>query len=253
MRVGEIMILGRSKNRFKGLEKRLGYSFRKKSLLETALCHRSFRFESHGVDSDNQRLEFLGDAVLGLVAAARIYDLFEDSDEGALTRLRSRITSGKALAILGREIDLGQEIRIGKGEEQTGGRGRASNIADAVEAIIGAAYIDGGLKAAERIFSKVFMPKLDEFGEDMWAENPKGKLQAVSQRRWGCGPEYRVAGESGPPHARRFSMEVSVDGSVLGRGEGGSKQSAEVRAATSALQSIAHGPESDASADEDRT
>ena len=228
----------RKKGRYAPLEKVIGYVFRDKSLLETALMHRSFRFENSGIESDNQRLEFLGDAVLGLVAAADIYGDFDDGDEGVLTRMRSGVTSGKALSKIAQGIDLGAQLSLGKGEEASGGRTRASNLADGLEAVVGAAYLDGGLGASEKIYRKLLRPELEASSSDEWAENPKGKLQELSQRRWRRSPEYRSQAEAGPPHARVFTIAVFIDGKEAGRAKGKSKQQAEVRAARAALKTL---------------
>lgn len=204
-----------------------------------ALTHRSFRFESEGVEMDNQRLEFLGDAILGMIAAVHLYRVLEESDEGVLTRLRSRLTSGKMLARIAESVELGAELDIGKGEERTGGRSRPSNLADALEAVLGAVYLDGGLKAAEKVFAKLFLPVLHEYRLDAWHDNPKGRLQEFSQQKWHVAPRYRVVRESGPSHKRSFVVDVVLNGAVAGRGEGTSKRAAEMNAALSAMKSIA--------------
>ena len=145
----------RKKNPYKDLESRLGYSFKDRTLLRMALTHRSFRFETAGVEEDNQRLEFLGDAVLGCIAAAHVYGSLDEGDEGTMTRLRSQVTSGRALARIAKRLELSDELMVGVGEERSGGRKRSSALADALEAVIGAAYLDGGLRAAEKIFDEI--------------------------------------------------------------------------------------------------
>jgi len=229
----------RKKNPHARLEKDLGYRFKNPELLENALMHRSFRFENRATKHDNQRLEFLGDAVLGLVAADQIYSAYEDGDEGTLTHLRSLITSGKALARIANRINLGEELVLGKGESQSGGRRRESNLADALEAVIGAAYLDGGMKAAIKIFTKLFAPELTGVNESCWTDNPKGRLQELSQRMWHFNPQYRQISEKGPSHAREFVVEVIVNGDPLGTGKGPSKRLAETEAAKLALQRLA--------------
>jgi ribonuclease III len=223
-------------NPYRDLEKVLGYRFRSKECLAQAFLHRSFRFEN-GTDAgvDNQRLEFLGDAVLGLISAAFLFEHFPDRDEGFLTAARSRLTSGAALTRLAKRIDLGQRLKLGKGEEQTGGRQRPSNLADTLEAILGAAFQDGGLKAADAIFRHLFVPHL-ETGADTEADaNPKGRLQQICQQRWKMSPGYRLISEDGPRHAREFRVEVHADGHILGQGQGASKRAAETAAAQEAL------------------
>lgn len=228
----------RRKNPYSGLEKALGYRFRKKDLLETALTHPSYRFENESIEEDNQRLEFLGDAVLDFLTGAYLYDTLDAAREGVLTTLRSRVTSGKALARLARDIGLGAHLRVGRGEEASGGRGRSSNLADALEAVVGASYIDSGVKGPQKIFTNLFLGVIDELEADTWKENPKGKLQEVSQSRWKANPAYKVVGREGPAHAVRFTVEAVVSGRVLGRGTDSTKQKAEFRAAMQALREL---------------
>jgi ribonuclease-3 len=232
------ILLGVEKSPYAELERRMGYHFRRLDWLEQALTHRSFRFERPGVTADNQRLEFLGDAVLGLLTAAHLFHEFADQDEGGLTELRSRVTSGKALTRCARELKLGLHLRIGKGEEKSGGRHRASNLADALEAIMGAAYLDGGWVACEKIFAAVFAPLIAALGQDVWAENPKGQLQEYCQRRWRAGPQYRTVRREGPAHAAVFTAEVTQGGNVYGVGRGSNKQEAETQAAVDALRRL---------------
>lgn len=226
-------------NPYRDLEKSLGYTFRSKERLSRAFLHRSFRFENGGdAGDDNQRLEFLGDAVLGLVAASCLFAKFPDKDEGLLTSMRSRLTSGAALARLAHKIDLGSRLKLGKGEEQTGGRQRPSNLADTLEAILGAAFLDGGLKAAEAIFHHLFVPHL-ELGDDAETEaNPKGRLQQICQQRWKTSPFYAILSEEGPRHAREYLVEVRLGERELGKGSGASKRAAETAAALEALSKM---------------
>ena len=226
-------------NPYRDLEKEIGYSFRKRELIAAALTHRSYRFENHGVEFDNQRLEFLGDAVLGLVSAAHLYDKFVDADEGTLTHLRSSVANGKALAKVARRIRLGERLMLGKGEERSGGRNRDSNLADVLESVIGAVYVDGGFKAADKMIRKLIIPELDENRGDVWEQNPKGKLQEIAQRTWHCSPHYRSVGERGPSHARLFTVEVLLNDVAMGRGRGTSKREAETRAAIAAIEKLA--------------
>ncbi len=226
------------KNEYKDLEKRLGYRFRDKTLLETALLHRSYRYENDDVYTDNQRLEFLGDAVLGFLTADHLYERYPDDDEGVLTSFRSQVTSGKALADLASSIDLGEHLKIGKGEEGSGGRTRASNLADALESILGAAFLDGGKKAADKIFKKLLMPCVDSLSGDVWADNPKGKLQDYTQRKMKSSPKYSIVGREGPPHATVFTVEATLTNGDCSRGTGGNKQEAETEAAKKMLENI---------------
>lgn len=236
------MLLGlRKPNPYRELEKRLGYKFGARELLEMALLHRSYRYETKDVIADNQRLEFLGDAVAGFLVAAQLYRMNREGDEGTLTELRSRVTSGKALAAVAREIGLGEFIKLGKGEERGGGRQRETLLADGLEAVIGAAYLDGGVKAAEKIVVKLLMPLFGEVPGEEWEENPKGKLQELSQRMYGRGPEYRCVLEEGPAHQKHFSIEAIVGGAKLGVGEGSSKRAAETLAAAAAVRKLMAG------------
>lgn len=232
-------------NPYRDLERALGYRFKRRELLETALTHRSYRYETSDVEMDNQRLEFLGDAALGLAAAAYLYARDPEASEGPLTAARSSMTNGKALAGVGRELDLGLYMRIGKGEEGSGGRTRDSNLADAVESVLGAAYLDGGMRAVGRIFDALFVPRIDHAPGVPEEHNPKGGLQEWVQRERRNGPEYRIVDQCGPAHAREYTVEVAVDGRVLGRGTGSSKRAAESRAAAHALQHVREPVEED--------
>ena len=232
-------MFGRTRNPYRDLEKELGYSFRRREKLTAALTHRSHRFENKGIDYDNQRLEFLGDAVLGLVSAAYLYEKNPTADEGTLTHLRSTIASGKALARVARRMKLGDQLLLGKGEEHCGGRQRESTLADALESVIGAVYLDGGMKAAEKTIRRLIFPELESRHTDAWEENPKGRLQEISQRLWQCSPRYRTAAEGGPSHAKSVVIEVFVNGVPAGRGRGASKREAEAKAAADALEKLA--------------
>ncbi|MEI6563378.1 MAG: ribonuclease III [bacterium] len=233
------MLLGlRKPNPYRELEKRLGYKFDHRELLEMALLHRSFRFETRDIAADNQRLEFLGDAVAGFLVAAHLYRQHSDRDEGALTEMRSRVTSGKAMAGVAREIGLGDFMRLGKGEEMAGGRLRETLLADGLEAVIGAAYLDGGVKAAEKVVAKLLIPLTGDKSSEVWGDNPKGKLQELSQGLYGRGPEYRCISEKGPAHQKLFVIEAIVGGARLGQGTGSSKRAAETEAAIVAVRKL---------------
>ena len=231
-------MLERLKSPWAKLEKRLGYRFRRRELLTTALTHRSYRFENEGVKEDNQRLEYLGDAVLNLVSALHLFRKFSDRDEGFLTAIRSCVTSSDALAEVARSVGLGEFLRLGKGEERTGGRSRNSILADAFEAVLGAAFLDGGLPAVEKIYRRLFGRLVEKAGTNVWSENPKGLLQEIAQRKWRCSPEYRLVSREGPGHAAVFTVHVLVGGKVKGIGRGRNKQAAEKQAALQALHSL---------------
>lgn len=224
------------KNTYRELETSIGYRFRRRTWIEAALTHPSYRHENDQVATDNQRLEFLGDAVLGLAVAAHLYETRPDLNEGEMTKLRSRFTNTRALAVVAASISLGRFLRLGRGETAAGGHLRDSILADALEAVIGAAYLDGDLKAVQKIFRMLFIPALQENLSAAWRDNPKGCLQEWAQQHAQTNPRYHVVSQSGPAHAMVFIMEVCIGRVLVGRGEGTSKQAAEVAAAADALQ-----------------
>ena len=228
------------KNPYKTLERALGYSFRKRKRLKHALTHRSFRYEQDGVEDDNQRLEFLGDAALGFVTAAYLYSQYPHMQEGELTMLRSRATSGNPLAEFARQCDLGSFLMLGRGEGQSGGHERRSNLTDAMEAVIGAAYQDGGIKAVQRIFARVIVPYIEELRPSYADDNPKGHLQEIVQGRWKVSPHYKVISEDGPSHRKLYTIEVHLNNRVFGSGQGTNKRVAQMEAARKALMEIEH-------------
>jgi len=224
-------------NNYRELEKSIGYRFKRKGHLEDALTHPSHRHENRAVERDNQRLEFLGDAVLDLLLAEHLYRTL-DLDEGAMTQLRSNLCCTTTLAKLARSINLGGWMILGRGEAASHGAERDSNLADALEAVIGAAYIDGGMRAALKIFRTLFLPLLVNCSEAE-SSNPKGALQEFCQKRGQSAPTYRTVSEHGPAHARRFLVEVEVDGRVLAQAEASRKSRAEQQAASKALAMFA--------------
>lgn len=224
---------------FPGLEKRIRYRFRRKHLLEAALTHPSFRYENAETVVDNQRLEFLGDAVLGLLAADRLMAQHPDADEGGLTQLKSSLTSGVALAAAGRSLGLGDCLRLGKGETASGGADRDSNLEDALEALLGAVWLDGGLKAARKFFERHIFQSLGETATLL--DNPKGRLQEYAQKKGYAIPDYQILEQSGPDHARHYCVEVTVSTHAF-RGEGASRREAEKRAAQKAVLSMVPAP-----------
>lgn len=219
------------KGDFTELEHKIGYGFKDKAMLRSALTHPSYRFENTDADTDNQRLEFLGDAALGFVAALHLYRVFGDVDEGELTLKRSRITSGKALAEIGGEIDLGRHVLMGKGELQSGGQTRESTLADAFEAIVGAGFLDGGMRAVQRIFNTLLRDRIEELDREDVVVNPKGRLQEYSQRVFKDQPEYSLKKEKGPAHRKTFICDVTLKDGSMAEGSGKTKQEAEAQAA----------------------
>ncbi|HMO04339.1 MAG TPA: ribonuclease III [Kiritimatiellia bacterium] len=222
---------------YNDLMHRLGYTFHDPLLLTLALTHTSARYE-HNLPDDNQRLEYLGDAALGLVTAAQLYLDHPHLDEGELTVRRSQVTSTTALATVARAIDLGPALILGRGEEQSGGRDKPNNLADAIEAILGAAYLDGGLDAVRAIFDITIAPHL---APDTATEstNYKGILQEWAQRHGHACPTYRVIQAEGPAHQRSFTVTASLDNGVNASGSGSSKRAAEQRAAKELLDKTA--------------
>lgn len=228
-------------NPYKPLEKQLGYRFRHRRHLEQALTHPSFRHETPDLETDNQRLEFLGDAVLNLVTAAWLFEHRPDDEEGRLTQIRSRVTSTEALGEVGSDIGVGGYLRLGRGELIAGGARRTSTLADAFEAVLGAAFVDGGMKAAHKIFKRLIVPRIEKLQLHYASDNAKGILQELVQRRWGQTPRYRKVAEQGPPHARVFVYEAVAGDRSLGVGEGPNRKIAEMRAAAAAIHRIERG------------
>ncbi len=228
------------------VETALGHRFRDPTLLELALTHRSYRFEHPEEPCDNQRLEYLGDAVLQLLAAEWTYRRLQDQAEGGLTISRSRLVSTPALAGVARDLSLGEHLRLGRGEALDGGAGRDALLADALEAVLAAVYLDAGLVCARRVFKRLFASRLKALDADPWDGNPKGRLQQLVQQCGDSPPTYRTLAESGPPHRRRFEVEVTVThggvehGRTLlrGIGQGVSKQAAQVAAADALLEQM---------------
>jgi ribonuclease-3 len=222
---------------YRKLEKVIGYRFRKKALLELALTHPSFRYEDRSTEDDNQRLEYLGDAVLSLIVAEHLYKTRPDAREGNMSTLRSRLTQDRTLSRIGSHIGIDEFLRLGRGEEQNGGARRASNLADALEAIIGAAWIDGGARAVNRIFTQVFLPELDYLQSAPVKSNPKGTLQEYAQSRGFGIPAYETTDVAGPEHDRLFTVEVTACDQSW-KATAGSKREAERQAAIKALSDL---------------
>ncbi len=218
------------------LESRIHYKFRNSLLLAEALTHPSLAYESQHRNFDNQRLEFLGDAVLQLIVTEELFRRLAEATEGHLTKLRSRVVSRRALAKFATAIHLGEYILLGKGEESTGGRRRLSTLADAFESLIGAVFLDSGVEKARELVLRLLEDELGSMEEGSEEMNPKGELQECLQAIHPQAPEYRIISESGPDHRRVFQAEVSWRGNVLASGKGKSKKEAEARAALEALR-----------------
>ncbi|MEI6210799.1 MAG: ribonuclease III [bacterium] len=219
------------------LEKQIGYRFKDRSLLQAALTHPSYCFEHAGDQQNNQRLEYLGDAVLGLLAAQYAFDRHATADEGKLTVLRSQVASGKSLAETARSIGLGPYLRMGKGEERGGGRDRVNMLADSLEAIFGAAWVDGDLRACNKLFVKLIAPRLNALSLGGVQDNPKGALQELAQGTFQCAPVYERLAVEGPAHAPVYRTKVRVQAHTA-LGEGPTRRAAEAAAATQLLEQL---------------
>jgi ribonuclease-3 len=222
----------------KTLEEKLGYQFRDRRLLENALTHSSFANEHHmGAVGSNERLEFLGDSVLGMVVADDLFHRYSRLPEGDLTRLRAQLVCEASLARVARELELGSYLRLGKGEEGCGGRERPSIIADAVEAVLAAVYLDSGsIREPRRIIRKFILEHMEEAREA--SRDHKTHLQELVQRHSGQVLSYHLIGQSGPDHNKSFEMEVRLNGETVGTGTGRSKKEAEQMAARAAIAKL---------------
>lgn len=219
-----------------GLQKRLAYTFRNADLLEEALTHTSFINETKKKTvKDNERLEFLGDAVLDLIICQALMDQFPDVPEGDLSKMKAKIVSEKTLAEIAQTIDLGSFLLLGKGEERTQGSEKPSLLANALEALIAAIYLDAGLEASRDVVLNHFELPLEEVAPGEILFDYKTALQEYSQKRFGTLPVYRVVKEFGPDHQKRFEIETLVDGKACGAGFGKSKKEAEQKSAEAAL------------------
>ncbi len=218
------------------LEERIGHKFRNSLLLAEALTHPSLGHETQRHHFDNQRLEFLGDAVLQLIITEHLYSLFPREAEGRLTKMRSRLVSREALRAHALRLDLGQYLMMGRGEEASGGRERTSTLADAFEALLGAIYLDTDLATARRFILTLAADDFAQLDAEPIGVNPKGHLQELLQAISPRSPVYELLAESGPEHEKTFVVRVSWEGMPLGEGSGRSKKQAETAAALQAMQ-----------------
>ena len=220
----------------KTLEEKLGYTFQNQKLLENALTHSSCANESRGRLSSNERLEFLGDSILGMVVADHLYRNHPDLPEGELTRTRAALVCEESLVEVAQELGLGEYLRLGKGEEAGGGRQRPSIRADAVEAVLAAVYLDGGIGSARKIIQKYILSR--EVAGLTKPHDYKTALQELVQRESGQVLRYRLTGEEGPDHNKRFFVAVELSGNCVGSGTGRSKKEAEQMAAKAAIEAL---------------
>lgn len=241
-RTGKSRRLTASKRR-EALQEKLGHRFRDPALLELALTHRSFGPPSQRARRHNETLEFLGDAILGFVVAEALRrEAPPDVEVGLLSRTRSSLVSEASLAPRARSLGLGEALRLGKGEESTGGREKPSLLADAFEAVVAAIYLDGGMRAARAFILRQY-PEGIAIARGETAEDPKTRLQEILQARGAPLPVYRVASQEGPDHDRTFTVEILLEGRVVARGAGRTKKAAGARAAREALVRMGSAPQ----------
>ncbi|MFN8518481.1 MAG: ribonuclease III [Chloroflexota bacterium] len=233
-----------------GLEARLGHAFQDPRLLEQALTHSSYVNEHPDPPLiANERLEFLGDAVLSLVISEALWDRHPDDAEGVLTARRAAIVSARDLARIAARIDLGEYLQLGQGAERSGERARGSVLASTFEAVVAAVHLDGGLEAARQLVLRLCGPELDQPLAPVALKPPKSRLQELAYRRVGRPPSYRVLAVDGPAHDRRYEVDVVLDGAVLGTGRGRSRRDAETQAAAMALEQLAAATTTDEAAE----
>lgn len=227
-----------TEDRLRKLEKRLGVAFSNKALLEQALTHRSMQGQGEGCAETNERLEFLGDAVLGMFVADHLYAKFPRLTEGELTRMKAVVVSEVTLGETARKLRIGEYLNVAKGEDVSGGRERPSILADALEAIIGAVYVDQGPEVARDFILRVFREALRSVHKKEYRKDYKTLLQEILQERHKAPPQYHLVDESGPDHQKRFVVEARFADRILGVGTGKSKKEAEQAAAKQALETL---------------
>lgn len=223
-------------NRYEALEKQIGITIEDKDLLDMAFVHKSFMNEYHGKEKrDNERLEFLGDAVLELTVTEFLYKAYPDNSEGDLTNWRSALVKGKHLAEVANELNLGAYLYLSKGEEKSGGRKKKYILANTLEALIGAIYLDKGYRVTHSFIEEYILVRLEQILEEGLHIDAKSHFQELAQEKAGVTPEYKLVSESGPDHAKIFVMAAYVGDKKVGEGKGSSKQKAEEDAARHAL------------------
>ncbi len=224
---------------FENIQESLEYEFKQQALLCEALTHRSFsQTQPHAESPHNERLEFLGDAVLGLVVSESLAAMFPRCTEGELSKIKAGLISRSTLSTAASRLQLGQWLRLGRGEEATKGREKISLLANALEAIIGAVYLDGGLDAARAFIQKVLTTEFSSLRNRSVSSvgwDGKSRLQEWTHKQFGASPQYRLVGESGPDHQKVFAVTVEIQGKIMGQGEGRTKKEAEQGAAAQAL------------------
>ena len=219
--------------------RRIGHAFSDPRLLEQALTHRSYQNEHPEVSAHNERLEFLGDTVLGMIVAEALMRLSPEASEGQLTQRRAALVNEQTLARIAARLGLGETLRLGRGEEKNNGREKQSILADAVEAVVGAVYLDGGLDASRNVVRRLLGEALDDAASGAFHADVKTTLQERLQAGGGGTPSYHVVATSGPEHLKEFEVEIVLNDEVIARGRGRSKKEAEKDAARSALEGAA--------------
>ncbi len=224
------------------LEEKIGYHFKDQTLLQRALTHSSYANEVKGAKQSNERLEFLGDAVLSIIVSRHIFTHFNHLPEGQLTKLRASLVCTDALSSFARTLGLGKFLFLGRGEEMSGGRDRTSILEDAFEALIAALYLDGGLEVASKFVLSYVEPEIRKMDQKPVFQDYKTALQEIIQKNPEEKVVYHLVGESGPDHDKRFTVEVHLNSNVIGRGTGRSKKEAEQDAAREALTLMGEKP-----------
>ena len=218
------------------------FDFRNPDLLEEALTHSTFVEENAGLSCrSNERLEFLGDAVLGLITSMILMEIFPEEDEGVLTKFRAHLVNRTQLAMIARELGLGERLRLGKGEEKTGGRDKETILADTLEALIGAMFIDRGLEDSIESIRELLSRPISELKKGKTKLDAKSLLQEKAQALYGVVPDYKLVREYGPPHRKSFLTRVKIGRKIMGEGTGRSKKESQQRAAEMALENILSG------------
>ena len=211
--------------------------FKNKSLFDLAFTHRSYLNESNGATESNERLEFLGDSILSFIVSTYIYDEYKERKEGELTSLRSVLTNTETLYEVSKELNLGKNLKLSKGEEETGGRESKTILANTYEAVLGAIYLDQGIESARKFIYDTIIKDIDKIVESQGLKDPKSGLQEFMQENYKTSPRYEVLSESGPDHNKIYVVGVYFEEEFMAKGEGKSKQEAEKKAAQNALAS----------------
>ncbi len=223
---------------YKKLEKILDIKIKNEAIFKIAFTHRSAVNENKSINEHNERLEFLGDAVLELIVTEYLYKNFSDLEEGVLTSLRASLVKGESLAETAKELELGDFLKVSRGEEMFGGREKSSLLANTFESFIGAVYLDSGLKNAQKIVFDHLVPKLKDIIKKGGYIDAKSQFQQIAQAKFKITPHYKEISSSGPDHEKIFEVAVFIDNEEKGRGKGNSKQAAQQEAAKDALEKL---------------